>query len=162
MSRRLRLWSLPLLAAAIVTTTPAPSFADPVVDPAPIGPNQYFSGYVNGQSTNATIRMACFGPVVVGQTGHPMADQTVKVLPVAVPTTNQVGYTGSAANRIGASFGPSSATTAIDLRMWAVAAKIPTTLVLPCYGTGTVTFTPFPDSATARAATVQVTFVGQP
>ena len=53
--------------------------------------------------------MACFGPVHVGQLGHPLDGQTL----------------------------------------------------LPCYGTGTVTFAPYPTSPTARSATVQVTFVGQ-
>jgi hypothetical protein len=43
-----------------------------------------------------------------------------------------------------------------------VTADIPTALVLPCYGTGTVAFVPNPTSTTARNATVPVTFVGQP
>ena len=48
------------------------------------------------------------------------------------------------------------------LKYWKVPGKIPTTLTLPCYGTGTVTFTPLPTSATARAFTMSVTFVSQP
>jgi hypothetical protein len=166
--RRFRSWCVPLAAAAALLcaapTGAAAAPADGVVDPAPIGPNQYFVGLVNDQSADATIAMACFGPVHAGQTGHPLADQTVKVLPVTAPTaTARAGYTGAAGNVVGVGFGLSaSAASPVVLRTWAVAAKIPTTLVLPCYGTGTVTFVPAPTSATARPATVRVTFVGQP
>ncbi|MFG2041644.1 hypothetical protein [Dactylosporangium sp. NPDC048998] len=163
MSRKLRSWCVSLAAAGALVAAPVPAFAGPVIDPAPIGPNQSFVGLVNDQTANATIRMACFGPVRPGQTGHPMDGQTVKVLPVIGPSPAEAGYTGSAANSVLVNFGPaSSGSSPIVLQMWAVSAKIPTTLVLPCGGTGTVTFAPSPTSATARSATVQVVFVGQP
>lgn len=38
---------------------------------APIGPNQFFIGLVNGNHTNALIYMVCPGPSFSGQTGHP-------------------------------------------------------------------------------------------
>jgi hypothetical protein len=85
------------------------------------------------------------------------------VLPVVGPTPVVAGYTGSAAHQVNVGFGISSgAVTPVVLTSWAVPAKIPTTLLLPCYGTGTVTFAPYPTSPTARSATVTVTFVGQP
>jgi hypothetical protein len=162
MSRKLRPW-FPLAAATLLLATPAPAFADGVVDPAPIGPDQTFIGEVNDQATNATIRMDCFGPVHVGQTGHPLAGQTVAVLPLKDPTPIDAGYTGSTAHRWTCSSASRRARSRrFVLTSWAVPAKIPTTLVLPCYGTGTVTFAPYPTSPTARSATVQVTFVGQP
>src|SRR5689334_22852407 len=104
MPRRLRSWSLPLAAASLLLAVPAPAFADGVIDPAPIGPNQAFIGLVNDESTNATIRMACFGPVHPGQLGHPMDGQTVKALPVTGPTPGQVGFTGSAGHQLNVSF----------------------------------------------------------
>jgi hypothetical protein len=163
MSRKLRFWYLPLIAAGMLAAAPSPAFAGGVVDPAPIGPNQLFQGLVNGQTANATIQMACFGPVHPGQTGHPLPGQTVKALPLPSSSTVDSGYTGSAANSIDVFFGPSSSVASpVVLRYWAVSAAIPTTLVLPCFDTGTVTFVPTPTSATARNATVQVTFVGQP
>jgi hypothetical protein len=163
MSRKLRPWFLPLAAATLLLAAPAPAFADGVIDPAPIGPNQTFIGEVNDQATKATIRMACVGPVRLGQTGHPLAGQTVKVLPVSGPTPVDPGYTGSAAHHVDVFFGVSSSAVApVVLTSWAVPANIPTTLVLPCYGTGTVTFAPYPTSPTARSATVEVAFVGQP
>ncbi len=165
MSRKLRHRYLPLAAATVllVAAAPAQAFASGVVDPAPIGPNQAFIGEVNDQASNATVQMACFGPVHPGQTGHPMDGQTVKALPVTDPTPQLAGFTGSAAHQINVSFGNSStATSPVVLRFWAVPEKIPATLLLPCYGTGTVTFNPYPTSPNARAATVQVTFLGQP
>ncbi len=163
MSVRSRLLSVPVLAAALLLAAPAAAYASPIVDPAPIGPNQAFIGQINGATTGATLKMACFGPVFPGQTGHPMDNQTATALPVVAPISTRPGYTGSLATSIGVSFGvPSSATPPVILRMWAVAGKIPTTLTLPCYGTGTVTFQPLPGSPTARAFTMTVTFVGQP
>src|SRR5258706_15501486 len=110
MSRKLRHWYLPLAAATVLLAAPAPAFADGVVDPAPIGPNQAFIGEVNDQAANATIRMACFGPVHPGQLGHPLANQTVKALPVVNPTPQQVGYTGSAAHQLNVGFANSAST----------------------------------------------------
>ncbi|MEU8266364.1 hypothetical protein AB0B89_04290 [Sphaerisporangium sp. NPDC049002] len=162
MSRKLSARLVPLAVAAVLTAASAPAFAD-VVDPAPIGPNQYFSGLVNEQSAGSIIRMACFGPVHPGQTGHPMAGQTVEVRSVPSGSTTGAGYTGSAASMIGVSFrSASTATTPIVLRYYGRAAEIPTSLNLPCYGSGVLEFLPTPSSPTARPATVSVNFVGQP
>jgi hypothetical protein len=162
-SVRSRLWSVPVLAAALLLATPAAAHAGGVVDPAPIGPNQAFLGQVNGVSTGATIKVGCFGPVFPGQTGHPLDNQTVSAAPLTGPTPLHAGFTGSLGTSIGVSFSPASTTASpVILRTWVVTAKIPTTLVLPCYGSGTVVFQPLPNSPTARAATVAVTYVGQP
>ncbi|MCT9928791.1 hypothetical protein N5079_01015 [Planotetraspora sp. A-T 1434] len=162
MSRKLRIRLVPLAVAAVLTSTSAPAFAG-VIDPAPIGPNQYFYGLVNGQAGQSVIKMACFGPVTPGQTGHPLAGQTVEVRPVPSPSTVDVGYTGSAATAVGVSLGNSaSAVTPIVLRYYGVAAAIPTSLNLPCYGSGVVEFVPAPPSSTSRPAAVKVNFVGQP
>jgi hypothetical protein len=162
-SGTLRLCLMSAVTALVIAATAAPAVADGVVDPAPIGPNTYFIGQVNNTTGPATIQMACFGPSVPGQTGHPLAGQTVKALPVTAPTSSVDGYTGSAANSISVSFtSPLLANLPIVLQKWAASAAIPTTLILPCGGTGTATFTPVPTSATARPATVTVTYSGQP
>ncbi|MBV9032631.1 MAG: hypothetical protein JO364_20490 [Pseudonocardiales bacterium] len=107
--------------------------------------------------------MGCFGPIRPGQTGHPLAGQTVEVLPVAAATTRDIGFTGSAAHAVDVSFSPTSVLAPlVVLRDYAVSAPIPVSLSLPCYGTGQVTFIPVPTSPTARPATVTVSFVGQP
>ncbi|WP_405587807.1 hypothetical protein [Streptomyces sp. NBC_01190] len=137
-----------------------PSAAAAVVDPAPIAPHQYFIGQVNGTSVDAAIKVGCFGPVIPGETGHPLAGQYVNVLPVTPPTSSQTGYTGESADRVQVAFGAaSSVTTAVTLRSTVVRAAIPTTLSLPCSGTGQVAFVPLPTSSTARTSFIKVTYV---
>jgi hypothetical protein len=139
-----------------------------------VGPKQYFTGVVNGHDGNTTvpiaIRMACFGPIKPGQTGHPMAGQTLAVHQLFPPTATAgtLGYTGNDAE-IGVFFnapppvasGGSVATTPI-FRRYDVSKPLSTSLTLPCAGTGTVYFVPIPVIPPSRAATVPVSFVGQP
>lgn len=163
MSRKLAAWLIAATATAVAATTTTPAWADPIIDPAPIGPNQYFYGEVNDQAGHATIQMGCFGPIHPGQTGHPLAGQTVKVLPVPPPTTSDLGFTGSAAHAIDVRFPtPTAANTPVILRDYAVSAAIPVSLTLPCYGTGKVALVPNPTSPTTQTATVMVSFIGQP
>jgi len=146
--------------AALVTATATPAAAATA-----IGPGQYFSGVVNGRLGSATIAMACFGPTYPGQTGHPMAGQTVAVrqqFPPGTPTGTYIGYTGSAATGIAVGAGSTSTTSPLVLSSYDTPVALPTTLTLPCGGTGTVRFVPTPTSSTATVATVAVTFVGQP
>ena len=163
MSRKLAPWLISVTAATITAISAVPAWADPIIDPAPIGPHQYFYGEVNDQAGQATIQMGCFGPIHPGQTGHPLAGQTVKVLPAPAPTTSDLGFTGSAAHAIAVRFPtPTVTNTPVVLRDYAVSAAIPVSLTLPCYGSGKVAFVPNPTSPTARTATVTVSFVGQP
>lgn len=134
-----------------------------------VGPNQYFGGLVNGDNgatTPAPIQMACFGPVRPGQKGHPMAGQTVEVFRPEVIVVHHSGYTGKNANRIVASFGPSPSATPVAntviFTRYGVEEPIPTTVLLPCAGTGAVSFTPLPASRASHAATVPVSYIGQP
>jgi hypothetical protein len=135
-----------------------PSATAATVDPAPIGPNQYFVGEVNGASANAVIQVGCFGPVVAGETGHPVSGQYVDVLPGASSSSAGVGFTGSAADHVVVDFGGTSTTTPVTLTAYGVKAEIPAGLNLPCSGTGKVQFVPAPTSSTARTATVTVTY----
>jgi hypothetical protein len=134
--------------------------ASPVVDPAPIGADQYFTGQVDGASAGAVIQVACFGPVTPGETGHPLAGQTVDVMPGSSGSSAAAGYTGSAGTHVLVGFDAASSSTApVSLTSYVAKAAIPTGLELPCSGTGKVTFTPQPTSATARTATVTVAYV---
>jgi len=136
-----------------------------------IRPNQYFSASVNGQlgiGSPATIQMACFGPIRPGQTGHPMAGQTVEVFrPEVIDAHN--GFTGPNGHSISVFFNapppsPATAAGAVTFTRYAVSKKIPTSLVLPCAGTGNVYFIPFPKTPIGPAmdAVVPVAYVGQP
>ncbi len=162
MSGKLAPWSIAVAAASITAVTAAPASADAIIDPAPIGPHQYFFGEVNGQAGHATIKMGCFGPIYRGQHGHPLAGQTVKVLPAPTPTTSDLGFTGSTARAIDVRFPtPTVAKVPVVVRDYAVTAPIPVSLILPCAGSGKVAFVPDPTSPTAHTATVTVSFVGQ-
>ena len=135
------------------------SSAAAAVDPAPIGPNQFFTGQVNGASVDAVIQVVCAGPVTAGETGHPVSGQSVDVMPGASSSSAAgAGYTGSAGDHVVVDFGAASTTTPVTLSSYVVRAAIPTALDLPCSGTGKVDFVPAPTSATAQTATVSVTY----
>jgi hypothetical protein len=156
------------LAACVATALPASAHA--------VAPKQYFTGVINGHDGNTVtpivIRMACAGAIVPGETGHPAAGQTVAVHQLFPPATSQLGYTGND-SEIGAFFnapppagapaGPSAtapvaATTPIFTR-YDRPKPLPTSLTLPCAGTGTAYFVPIPVVPPSRAATVPVRYV---
>jgi hypothetical protein len=137
-----------------------------------VGPNQFFTGVINGQDGNTTtpitIRMACFGPVKPGETGHPMAGQTLAVHQLFPPTAtgSLLGFTGNDAE-IGVFFNapppvtPGGVRTTPIFTRYDVSKRLSTSLTLPCSGTGTVFFTPIPVLPPSRTASVPVAFVGQ-
>jgi hypothetical protein len=127
----------------------------------PIAPHQWFAGQVNGATADAVIKVACFGPVSPYSTGHPVAGQSVAVAPaLAWPSASETGYTGDLADRVRVDFGnPVSVGSPTVLGAYHVKAEIPTSIDLPCYGTGKVAFVPLPTSASARTAVVAVSYV---
>jgi hypothetical protein len=158
--------SLAALVIGAGTMTAASAAAN-----APVGPHQYFSATVNGSSGDAgrvAIWMACYGPIQPGQTGHPVRGQTVgvKLVPVPSSDTSPLGYTGNRATSIGAFFGappPATPSGGSYVRFTSYGTKaIPTSLVLPCSGTGQVTSVPLPLDPSAHSIAVPVSFVGQP
>ena len=150
------------LASAIAPTAQAAQA------PIPVGPNYYFTATVNGGPTPAStnvpvIKVVCPGPITPGETGHPIAGQTVEVDAVFPPYSNltALGFTGSSAHEIDAIFSSPAAASVnppIVLKDFFVAYPIPTTLNLPCGGSGVVSFVPIPTSATARGVAVNVLF----
>lgn len=148
-----------LTAVALSAAVLGMSTAAAAVDPAPIGPHQWFSGQVNGVTANAVITVGCVGPVLPGQTGHPVSGQSVSVVPAPGAVTSNDGYTGEAADHVVVDFGaPASTGSATVLQYYGVKAAVPTSIELPCYGSGKVVFVPAPTSSTARTATVPVTY----
>jgi hypothetical protein len=129
----------------------------PVQDPVPIGNNQAFSGYVNGHPPGAAvIKVAC---VVGAKTGHPLGDQPVEVKPVAASSTADTGFTGSKGDKITASIAPITVAVIIaSFTSYYVKKDIPTSITVPCSGTGTMLFVPSPTSKTAKTAKLTVTF----
>jgi hypothetical protein len=144
-----------------------------------IRPHQVFGALVNGKngvSSPVEIQMACAGPIKKGETGHPVAGQTVTVFqPEAI--AGHFGNTGGHGREIGAFFGappPASGATSrpavssapvtssgpVIFRYYGTK-KIPTSEVLPCSGSGHVIFVPLPVTP-AKDVVVPVTYVGQP
>ncbi len=127
--------------------------------------HQYFGGSVNGSigtPVPAVIKVVCPGPATLGQRGHPLAGQTVEV-GLSLATVPNPGYTGRYATTIGVFFGPPPPATAgpgqVSFTRYLVPKAIPTSLSLPCSGTGTVAFLPFPESPpTSRSTSVTVEY----
>lgn len=155
--------SLVFAATVALGAAVAPAAAaGPVQDPLPIGPDMYFYGLVNGQATDAVIQVACPGPVGPSSTGHPLDGQTAEVRSIVPPVSTGYGYTGSAARQIDAGLTlPTSATAdpPIVFSAFFAPAKIPTSWVVPCGGSTTMTFVPLATSSTARSYTLKVSFV---
>jgi len=134
-----------------------------------VGPDQVFRAQVNARTgfpAPVTIQMACYGPLRLGQTGHPLPGQNVRVL-LGGGNVAQAGFTGPHAVSIGVFFGPpppsASALTVLTVTRYGVPRAIATSLVLPCSGTGQVTFVPLPMSPPVSTdVVVPVRFVGQP
>lgn len=156
---------LPLLGACLALTASATVSANAgAATHDKIGPHQYFDGLVNGSigvGSPAIIKVVCPGPE--SQTGHPLKGQTVEVTePKAILSTS--GYTGNDATSVGAFFeAPPPAANGpgqVNFTKYGVTKSIPTSLNVPCGGTGQVTFVPFPQSPpTSQAATVAVEYV---
>lgn len=142
-----------VVGVALATATPAS--ADVTI---PIGPNQVFHGLVNGVHDKAQIAVVCPGPVMLGQTGHPAAGQTISV--AQGPTSSSAGgYTGSVGTSVVAGFPTSSVATVWTFTTYNDPQPISTAISLPCSGSSTISFVPQPTSTTARTDQFTVTFV---
>jgi hypothetical protein len=131
-----------------------------------VGPKQYFTGVINGKDGNTTIpikiKMACTG---AAQTGHPLAGQTLAVHQLFPPASGSLGYTGNDSN-IGVFFAappgaPQADATSRMFTRYDSPKSLPTSLTLPCSGTGKVWFSPVPVVPPSRSAVVPVRFVSQ-
>lgn len=150
-----------MVVAAVVLVGTAHA-AGPV--PEPIGPNQTFTGLVNGANDNAVVTTDCIGPVVPGQMGHPVSGQFVSVDPASpAGSAVDVGFTGSVGDSVTVFLGGptsigSSPGLVGTLTEYTVRLAIPTKLQVPCDGPGAATFVPEPTSPTAKTAVLAVTF----
>jgi hypothetical protein len=153
-NRRIR-WALPLASATVALfAAAAPAGAAILPGPTPVGPGQWFVPFVNGQSSVASILVDCPS----GVSGHPARGQTIAVQQANPATTQATGFTGDAAAAI--DIGPGDPRdTPVQLRLYDQVVALPTTLIVPCSGSGLFTFVPDPTSPTAVPASVKVTYV---
>jgi hypothetical protein len=143
----------PLAAAAAASQAGGPTIK--------VGPKQHVRGFVNAKNSKAVIRVVCAGPA---STGHPLSRQRVRVARASDPIAPNDGFTGSAATSIGAwltwpmKVAPPPPVYIATFTSYA-AMPIPTSITVPCAGSGEMLFLPAPGSRTVKAATVGVTFV---
>jgi hypothetical protein len=151
-----------LIAAAMgLSLAATASAAARQQDPVPIGPNEFFRGFINNHPPGkAVITVICPGPV---NTGHPAAGQKIEVKTAQSTSTFDTGFTGSAGKKITAALAPAATTTILaSFTSYFVPKNIPTSITVPCSGTGKVVFRPSPTSSTAKSAVLPVTFMAGP
>ena len=159
----------PLVALIAAAATLAPT-AVAASAQMRIGPHQFFRATVNGatgEQRRVNIGVGCVGPIHPGETGHPLPNQMVGVQFMQPPPSPiPLGYTGNRGTSIGAFFGappPGAPPSASYVRFTSYGLRgIPTSLVLPCSGTGQVTFVALPLDPSERSTAVPVRFVPQP
>ena len=130
----------------------------------PVGPRQYFYGQVfgtNSSTVQGVIEVACAGPA---QTGHPAPGQFVEVQQIFPPVNTTLGYTGNFGDRIDASLIWSRGTITVvtpiaTFTSYGMAMAIPTSITVPCSGSGVMSFAPSPDPDNSGIpSNVDVTF----
>jgi hypothetical protein len=123
------------LAAVLVVAVPGAAAAAP----SKIGPNQHFAGFVNGQSSDATIYVVCSGPS--GQTGHVAGGQTLSVRKAACGP----GFTGPFSQIYAWVVPPPGGPPPTQVTFTRYGTMgMPTSLTVPCGGTGKVEFSSCP------------------
>ena len=111
----------------------------------PIRPHQHFAGVVNGKKKNAVVYTACGGPTWEGRTGPVVGGQTLSVVRAAKKGHGDTGPF----SQIYAWFVPENSpapTTPVQLKFasYRTPQEIPTSVEVPCDGTGTVEFSSCP------------------
>jgi hypothetical protein len=140
-----------------------------------VGHKQYFTGVINGTNGNTVtpidIQVACSGPAGSGQTGHPLSGQTLAVHQMFPPSSDggSLGYTGHDV-KIEVFFNAvpparpkaRAAAGSVVFTRYDKPQALPTSVTLPCTGTGTVWFTPIAVVPPSRSESVPVEFVSPP
>ncbi len=153
------------IASAVMLVTGGALAAPALAAGGQVGPKQYFYGEVFGLSSTTApdvIEVACAGAAT---TGHPVAGQYVAAHQIYPPTTT-AGYTGNHGTEIDVNLVYTVGTITVvtptfaKLTYYDTKAEIPTSLTVPCGGTGVVDFTPSPNpDGSGSASDVTVTFV---
>ena len=160
-----RAWRMTVVVGLLALSTLA--VAGSAAAAGKVGPDQYFTGVINGHDGNTVnpidITVTC--SVIGGTTtGHPAKGQTLAVHQMFPPNGSGLGYTGND-SEIGffTALPPSGTTKAssksVTFTKYDKTKKLPTSLVVPCSGTGNVYFVPLPVSPPSEAQSVPVQFV---
>ena len=145
-------WGIRRLAALSVLMLGLTAFGGGVADAAqPIKPHQHFIGLVNGQGSQAVVYTFCAGGVYQGETGPVVGGQTMSV----ERSANAGGNTGLF-SQIYAWFVPTSNSGTPKMLKFTTygTQPIPTSIQVPCYGSGKVEFSSCPYLAPCAAGWV--------
>jgi hypothetical protein len=155
------------IASAVMLVTGAAVATPAMADGAQVAPKQYFYGEFFGLTSTTTsdvIDVSCPTPAA---TGHPVAGQYVAAHQIFPPAGTTYGYTGNYGTEIDVNLIYSVGTITVmtptfaTLTYYDTKAEIPTSLTLPCSGSGVLAFTPSPDpDGSGRTSDVDVTFEG--
>ena len=130
-------------AAVAIAVTALAVASVPAGAQKPIGSNQHFAGLVNGTRTSAVVYTVCAGPASAGRTGPVARGQTLAV----ARARKGHGYTGPFA-QIYAWFVPQGGGTTAPAQLkftsYLAPLEIPTSVQVPCDGTGMVEFSSCP------------------
>jgi hypothetical protein len=141
------------------------ALALPAQAATPVGPHQFFVGQVFGRTAQNVIKVACVG---ILPAGHPVAGQSVEVHELLPPAVTTSGNTGNFGTTISADLAFSQGTvTAVThiatFTSYDVSMPIPTSITLPCFGSGVMSFAPSPNpDNTGQSSNVSVTFQSPP
>jgi hypothetical protein len=129
----------------------------PAAAGTPIGPNQIFLGLVNGSSTKVNFDVVCPG---AANKGTPVNDKVgVEKLQDPIPGFGRTGHASAIAASLKYKSGSSTVTEQVAKFTTYTTKPVPTSVVTPCSGTGTVVFSPVKGGPGATSASVHVTFV---
>ena len=140
------------IASAVMLVAGGALAAPAMADGGQVGPKQFYYGEFFGL-TSATaqnvIQVFCAGPAA---TGHPVAGQYVAAHQFFPPITTLYGYTGNSGTEIDVNLTSSVGTITVvtptfaTLHFYDTKSEIPTSLTVPCSGTGVLDFAPSPDA----------------
>jgi hypothetical protein len=140
---RFRPYATALVALGLIAATSFGAGVGAAAARQRIGSDQHFIGLVNGSDSKPMVRVVCPGPIYAGRTGPVAGGQTMSVARVATGG----GYTGPF-SVVYAWFVPPSGNTErptqLTLTRYRTPQDIPTSIRVPCGGTGKVEFSSCP------------------
>jgi hypothetical protein len=148
-----------LLGGAVITLALAGLAMAPAAAAAatPIGPNQIFLGLVNGSSTTVNFDVVCAGAANMGK---PVGDKVgVEKLQDPIPGFGRTGNASAIKASLEYVVGTLAVREPVAKFTTYTTKPVPTSVVTPCSGTGTMVFSPVKGGSGATSASVPVTFV---
>jgi hypothetical protein len=140
---RFRLYATAMAVLGLVGATSLGAGVDAAAAQQRIRPDQHFTGLVNGSDSKPMVGVVCPGPIYPGRTGPVAGGQTMSVGRAATGD----GYTGPFSAIYSWFVPPANSTappTQLKFSRYRTPQDIPTSIRVPCGGTGKVEFSSCP------------------